>query len=398
MGVKKIKIAIISDLHCHHSQSKDNRGGVMDDSYLKTDMLRTPANDHPVESLIQLIESNELEVCLTLCPGDFTNKSDKQGFISGWDFSLEINNALNSNEIIATIGNHDVDVYGVNSSYSIELAKGIKKGFPIKDSDYRDVFWSRGCVFVEKEDYRVLVINSSHFHYNRESAIGGRVDDDLIDYVDQYMDKVKEEKISIVMSHHHPIDHSRLSLGEYDKISNADRLLEILGKHRFDLFVHGHKHDPLLRYHSCYETTYKLPVLSSGSFSSTSNLSWTGKRNNFHIIDVIKEDGSGALGKVKTWTFMPRSGWSIMRDEGGFDAYTGFGFKGEIVNLVSEIENYLEKEKMMKWEDLIKVVPGVQFLVPSEARELEKLLNDKGIILSSNISLSPEYLFNTKSN
>lgn len=301
MSEKKLSIAIISDLHCHPSDNGLN------DTYLKTDMLRTPVLDHPVESIIQLIKKETITTDLTLCPGDFTNKSDRQGFISGWDFSLEIHNELNGKEIIGTLGNHDVDSFGDISDYSFQVARGIKKGFPYKSKNDCDTFWSKGGAFVEGDNYRVLVINSSHFHYNVKAAEAGKISDDLLDYIDKYLSEISDDKICIALAHHHPIDHSRTALGEKDKIIKADELLEILGQYKFDLFIHGHKHDPLLRYHPCYKSNYKIPILSSGSFSSTTNISFTGQRNTFHKIDLIKKGKEISKGRIKTWSFMPKT-------------------------------------------------------------------------------------------
>ena len=129
--------------------------------------LRVPADDHPVESLLNVIEEEGFSVDLTLCPGDFTDKANIQGFISGWSYSLEINRKLKGPNIIATVGNHDVDAYNNYSNYSLTTAKGIKQGFPLASEEECDTFWSKGCVFVEHDDYRILVINSSHFHHNR---------------------------------------------------------------------------------------------------------------------------------------------------------------------------------------------------------------------------------------
>lgn len=394
MGVKSISLAIISDIHCHHSESKNTNGVIINDSYLKSDLLRTPADNHPVESIIKLIDENYIETDLTLCPGDFTNKSERQGFISGWNFALEIHEKLKGKEIIGTIGNHDVDVYGNNSSYGLEIAKGIKRGFPIKDDAERDIFWSKGCAFIEKEDYRILVINSSHFHHSKKTAASGKVDDDLIDYVNEYMTNCDKNKISIAMSHHHPIDHSRLKLGEEDKISNADKLIEVLGDHKFDLYVHGHKHDPLLRYHNCYSNNHKLPILASGSFAAISNLSWTSKRNTFHVIDIIKEDTNNAKGRVKTWTFIPRNGWKIINDDGGFDPYTGFGFNDSLDDLVSKIETEIGTESIKMWKEIVSTIPDINYLMPNEASELDAKLKSKKLILSSKLSALPEYISN----
>lgn len=390
MADKKISVAIISDLHCHHSSSAKY------DSYLTTDLLRT-AKDHPVESIIQLIESENIKTNLTLCPGDFTNRSDKQGFHSGWGFTLEIHNKLGSQEILATLGNHDVDSYGEKSDDPFEIAKGIKRGFPIRDSEKCDIFWSRGGVFIEKEEYRVLVINSSHFHYNKTTSKSGKIDDNLLSYIDTYLKDNKENKICIALAHHHPIDHSRLDLGDEDKILNADDLLEVLGHHKFDLFVHGHKHDPLLRYHNCHGNNHRIPILSSGSFSATTNHSWTSQRNTFHVIELTKEGSEPANGRIVSWTFIRKNGWTMNYDKAGFPPYTGFGFKGELQELVDKIVNEVGTKPNKKWREIVSAIPAVNYLMPNEGEQLVKLLTENDLILSSKISENPEYICNVKS-
>ncbi|MDO6820213.1 metallophosphoesterase [Zobellia sp. 1_MG-2023] len=390
MSKKKLSIVIISDLHCHPSSAE------VDETYLKTDLLRTPLLDHPVESLVKIIRDDKITTDLTLCPGDFTNKSNKQGFISGWEYSLEIHRELKGKEIIATLGNHDLDSYGSASEYSYEIAKGIKRGFPYKDSNDCDKFWSKGCDFIEKEDYRVLVLNSSHFHYNKLSAKSGKVGDDTLDFIRDYLAKIDDTKFFIVLAHHHPIDHSRLNLGEEDKIVNSDELLEILGKAKADIFVHGHKHDPLLRYHSCRTSNCKIPILSSGSFSSTSNITFTGKKNTFHKVDLIRTD-SGNKGKIKTWSFLPRSGWKNRYDVDGFHINTGFGYMGEVNTLATNIKSLVGNREMVKWAEIVSSIPDIEHLIPTQSDELAELLNKNDLILGGgSISEPPKFIGNTK--
>lgn len=386
---KKLSIAVISDLHCHHSSSE------IDDTYLTTDLLRSDVKNHPVESLIRTIKKDEIEVDLTLCAGDLTNKSDVQGFISGWDFTLEINKELSGNEVIATLGNHDVDSYETFTTYSLEIAKGIKKDFPLKDDDDRDKFWSKGCVFVEGSTYRILVINSSHYHYNKIEAASGKVGDDLINYIQEYLEDKNDNKISIVLAHHHPIDHSRSDLGEDDKIVNGDKLLEALAPFKFDLFIHGHKHDPLLRYHTFHGSNGRIPILSSGSFSAKSNLGWTSRRNTFHKIDIVK-NGEQCNGKITTWTFIPRNGWKIMNDDEGFHPYTGFGYQGSIEGLFKIISEQVGETSCKKWSEILEIIPEVEHLIPTEADELYETLRENRLILDKKLSEQPEYISNTK--
>jgi len=390
MASKSLKLAIISDLHCHPKRPEGR-----DDTYLLTDKLRSPSNDHPVEHLLQIIKKDQLKADLTLCPGDFTDKANIQGFISGWGFAQEIHRALKSKEIIATLGNHDVDAYAKISNYSLTTAKGIKGGFPIEKDTECDIFWSKGCVFVERKNCRILVINSSHFHHNKESAGSGKVSDDLVDYVREYLGKVSDDKIQIALSHHHPIDHSSLKLGEEDKIENADGLLELLGQYKFDLFIHGHKHDPLLRYHLIANHSHKLPILSSGSFSSSSNIMYTSKRNAFHLIKLTK--GSTVTGEIQTYTFFPNLGWSLNYDANGFAPYSGFGSDKSVDQLFDEISTLMSDKIQLAWSDLKTQIPQVKNLIPAESKILYDKLAVANFKTDKTLWETPTLIFNANS-
>lgn len=390
MKIKRLRIAVISDLHCH--PKRNNKDDGPDDTYLLTDKLRVPSNDHPVESLLDVIKEEKFTVNLTLCPGDFTDKANIQGFLAGWSFSLEINRKLKADEIIATLGNHDVDSYNTYSNYSLTTARGIKQGFPLEVEAECDIFWAKGCVFVEREDYRVLVINSSHYHYNKMSSKAGAVGDDLIEYVRDYLKDKNDDKIQIAMSHHHPIDHSRQKLGEWEKIVNADGLLDILGENKFDIFIHGHKHDPLLRYTTTSKTNYRLPIFSAGSFSSCSNLMFTSIRNFFHVIEIDK--GTIAKGTIKTWTFIPNAGWQRRNDDHGFATYLGFGNELTVEDIFNAIKLELTGKSYIAWNELSIKIPDLRYLIPSDLKTLHELLESNDYKLSGHIWNNPQEIFN----
>lgn len=394
MSEKKLTIAVISDLHCHPTVLKGQLNST--DTYLLTDKLRSKTHNHPVASLSELVSNSSGDICaeLTLCLGDFTNKASVQGFISGWDFSLEIHQMLNSKEIIATIGNHDVDVYEGNSNYTLEIARGIRKGFPIIDETARDVFWSKGCVFVERDNYRILVINSSHFHHNKSAAVSGKVDAEMLEYIDVYMKgQAGTNKISLAMSHHHPIDHSVLELGEFDKIVNGDELLSLLGRYEFDLYLHGHKHHPLLRYHNTTESNFKLPIFSSGSFSSSTNLMHTSYRNFFHLIEITK--GTISTGMLKTWTFFPGTGWDMSLDlKAGFAPYSGFGSSISYSDIYEKLVNLIGSNTNLMWDTVCTSIPEIQNLIPQESKSLYDKLVENGYTPDKHLWDKPTRIFN----
>lgn len=380
---KKIKLAIVSDLHCHPALSnfKEN------DSYLLTDSLRK--NAHPIQSLENTLNN---KVDLIICPGDFTNKSNKQGLISGWDYVRDIKEILKAKDIIGTIGNHDVDVYGNCSSYSFENAKYIGKKFPVPDEAMRDIFWSKGCAFYEDESVRILVINSCHFHYTKTQAGHGEVDEIMLNYIKEYLEPIDDDKILIALMHHHPIDHSRQDLGEDDKIVNSENLLNILGKYNFDLIIHGHKHDPLLRYHNSTQNSKRLTIFSSGSFSATSNNLYCGARNFFHIIEIEKTNIE-CFGKIFSWTYFPKQGWEKIYDEKSYPPFSGFGNKMSIENIATSIEQKFSNISYLKWNSIVNDLPMVEYLIPQELHTLHTLLKEKNIYTDTTLDNFPSIAF-----
>ena len=101
-----IKIAIISDLHCKHSSSE----GATKSTLLYSDDITGTAMTNPIKALKELINDREIETQILLCPGDIADKADPQGLTSGWGYLEAIQKSLKADLLIATIGNHDVNV------------------------------------------------------------------------------------------------------------------------------------------------------------------------------------------------------------------------------------------------------------------------------------------------
>ncbi|MFK7031327.1 metallophosphoesterase family protein [Flavobacterium oreochromis] len=385
---KKLRIAVVSDLHCHPSSKVDETGRRIDATYLYSDLLRNP--EHPIESLTDLLKEEKVD--LILCPGDFTNQSDKQGFISGWNYALELKDHFKADEIIATIGNHDVDSRNNYSDYSIEIPKKIKKNFPFKNDELRKSFWAEGFAFIEKDNFRILVINSCHFHFNKNKSTSGEVDSDLLKSVDDYLNENTEHKIQLMMCHHHPVRHSMFNLGEEDEIINSENLLNLLRKHKFDLIIHGHKHNPLLTY--CNPTNInKIAIFSSGSFSAKTNLSYTGIKNFFHIIDIQKDNE--VKGVIKSWTYQPQVGWQKKYEENTFmPPCTGFGSKKTTTQIVNEIVDLLNNKMYEKWENVRNLIPDIDCVIPEEAKRIQKELEDRNYALDKDFNNFPNRIYN----
>ena len=395
MELKKLRIAVVSDLHCHPERAEYSKNN----SYLFSDKLRSPNNEHPVENLLELIKKESLQVDLVLSPGDFTDHCDKQGFLSGWSYVNEISQALKAKDVVATIGNHDVDSRHIYSQYSFDIAKKIKQNFPLKEEQILKDFWANGYAFIEEQDYQILVINSTHFHthYNKENeienpAIKGKIDLTQVEEIEKYLIvNNNPSKIKITLCHHHPVDHSRFGLGEHDVIENGQELMNVLGKHKFDLIIHGHKHDPWLRYINT-SSGFLLPILSSGSFSATNQIIFTTKFNYFHIIEIQKDSQSLSTGKIDTLTYKNKIGWKRDKDD-GFYPYTGFGFLDDLNIIVDEIEEIMSNFEVTKWEFILSKIPSIENLIPDKIEELQDRLKLKKIYLSGKIGLKPLHIY-----
>ncbi|WP_031426972.1 metallophosphoesterase family protein [Flavimarina sp. Hel_I_48] len=390
MSDYKLSIAVVSDLHCHSSRasSRDNN------TYLLSDKLRLPKSDHPVEALLELIDDEGITSDLTLCPGDFTDQHNIQGFLSGWGFALEIHNKLDSDDIVATLGNHDVDSRNNDTLFSFTTARSIGLDFPIKEETNSDEFWSKGFTFLERQSYQLLVINTCHYHQNIDSAVKGQMELSQIEKIKKYLNKNNTDKIKIACCHHHPVQHARLGLGEADFVMNGEELVRLLGDYNYDLIIHGHKHDALLREHVT-ESGKKITIFGSGSFSSTSNMLLTSKRNSFHFLNINKNAGDlAAMGTIKTWTYLPQKGWNFLDDPSGFSRLTGFGNQKSPKDLAKEIYDLILNDLKTEWKDLLSIKGELCFLNQNQLEEVIIELKNFNVLVTPALPSQPTQVFN----
>lgn len=393
----EITIAVVSDLHCHHSRKFRKEDIPSRFSYLNTDLVRMPSKDHPVQSLLKLLTTEEhMTADYLLCPGDITNQVDVQGFITGWEFVKEIGEILRVEEqhIVATLGNHDVDSrYNICNDDVFKIAQSIGRNFPIADEGLTQEFWSKGYCFIENKDIRILVINSVKFHTNKDSAVKGKMDEKQIEGIETYLENHQDNKVQIAVCHHHPIEHARWNLGTEDTIELGGHLLDKLNYFKFDLLVHGHKHDPWLRYSQGNNDS--LPIFSAGSFSATSNFMFNSAKNTFHIIKLIKEGKNKALGSIRTWEYLPSNGWR-RADSGDqfFPPNTGFGFQGKLDDLVKKSIEIIDSGNgsFLNWHSFKKQLKDVSYLTPDECVEFRNKLSEEGIITNPELPKEPNII------
>ncbi|MDP2161390.1 MAG: metallophosphoesterase [Flavobacterium sp.] len=390
----KLRFAIVSDLHCHPEDLNNYKNNA---TLLFTDKLRNISKEHPVENLKELKINDSIEdVDILLCPGDFTNQSNKQGLISGWDFTFEISEILKAKSVYATLGNHDIDSRNTFTNYSFSFPKGIKKSFPLNDNDIGQ-FWNKGFTFIERDEYLILVINSTHYHTHDPKDpidnpnVKGKIDRGEIEEIEKFLKKNNDDKIKIMLCHHHPKVHSRNGLGEHDFIENGEELLDVLGKYKFDFIVHGHKHDPWFGVHNT-TSGYKIPILSAGSFSAKEQISHCYKVNYFHIVEIRKAKSTN--GTIRTWNYKATDGWSNKMES--FLPFTGFGNSENIESLVDKIEKIISLKISKKWSEIVEEIDNLEYLLPEEVEELFTMMEAKEYSFTKNSQNYPDLIYNNR--
>lgn len=390
MKKRKLRVTVISDLHCHPEEKDYRNNGTL----LFTDKLRDNVKDHPIESLKELKTIENFEsVDILICPGDLTHQSSKQGMLTAWSYLNEIAGIFNAEDIYATLGNHDIDSRLNYSQYSFTIPKGIKQDFPLKENEI-GTFWEKGYTFIEKNDFQLLILNSTHYHTHASGVdnqhVKGFIAPGTINEIESYLERNKNEKIKIMLCHHHPVQHSRDGLGSYDFIENGEELVNILGKFNFDLIIHGHKHDPIFREYSTTEG-YKIPILSAGSFSAVGQQQYINKFNYFHIVEFQKENDLDSKCSIQTWNFINKGGWS--KKMNGFLPRTGYGITKSIDDIFTEIKKFLEAGKPYSWEEIISEFPELNFLLPNQLEEFEEKSQKNKIIVKPSILDNPITIF-----
>jgi predicted phosphodiesterase len=370
-----IKIAVVSDLHCHHP----NNG--LAETLLLSTAARKPILQHPVSALRELINKEGLSVDALLMPGDITNRVDSQGMNTGWAFICEIAECLKTKNVIPTLGNHDVASRDTKTD-PFALAKGLLPDFPMAGQAGIE-FWANGFCFVEFDHLRVLVINSAATHTNATAAEHGYVSDQQLESIEKFLGTAQRKRFNIAICHHHPLLHEDIGLGTSDVMENGSKLTSLLAKYRFDLIVHGHKHHPRLT----YVEAPQLAVFAAGSFAAAIHGGLaTRTRNLFHTIELHEAAGppEHRRGIIRTWQFQFAKGWTPASIHAAdFPHMTGFGSQLSVEAIAERIATAFGSTQLAvaKWGDVVAAVDDVNYIPPAAFRAVGEILRSRDIHL-----------------
>jgi len=373
-----MKIAVISDLHCRDRNENART------THLYSDLYKTPINSHPVEALKSRIKDDEIIWEYLFCLGDVTDKINKQCLISCYNHILEIAESLGveKQKIIILPGNHDVDSRNKHDDPCFNyIVKTFDNKIPVDDGNCCTNFWDNSYFIKEFDDLIVLGYNSVYNHTDEAKAKLTDINDVALDRIVSHLNTLSDNtKPRIAISHHHPTKYSNFEIRyrDGDSIEKGELFLDLLARNNFSLYMHGHKHIPRLEYKN------ELPIFCSGSFSSLENIQELSKRNTFHIVDILVEISNNqpnTMGKIRTYEFVVGKGWNKSLDQaGGFPAFTGFGFNGNIVDLGNAIIDWYFKNggNAQQFDDLVATFDCIYLLTPTQQDQLVNHLDKIG--------------------
>jgi len=366
------RIALLSDIHAGSKEGAQATGDVK----LYTDGDHVSAYEHPLYALHELIKVESLKVDAVVCPGDMTNRAEKQALNFIWRELNDLKNKFSAHTLVATVGNHDVDSRNHSEDgFPREHLMRLVPPFPSIDPALSNHYWAHGYYITEVDSVRFLVVNSCWLHEARDELARGVVTSYTLDKLKVELSAQSSAIANVAVMHHHPHAHSELGLGFDDVIRNGQILLQTLEDSGSWLVVHGHKHHPKIE---LAQGQYQSPVvLACGSFSGRlEGANASVSRNYFHIVEIDLSN-STMRGRVISWAWMQGTGWKRYSDANSrFPSEFGFGRQQPVNQIATDIQNALGTLSFMNWRDLTNKIVEINFLMPKELRHLIKVLEE----------------------
>jgi predicted phosphodiesterase len=371
----QMTFGVISDLHCRLATDSN-------DSFLKVGSPRVPSGRHPVQSLLELIDHENLAVDVLLVPGDLANKVCVEGLNQGWDYCIEIAKRLNARLIIPVIGNHDIDSKRLRPENAVfGPVRNMRPEFPFLLPANNASYFADGYCVIAEADVEVIALNTVIDQLDEISAKRGTFSIERIQRMEKALSASLRSPLRIALMHHHPILHSETFMGDDDVIPTGDNLVAALRRLGCRLIIHGHKHIPRL------STLNGVSIFASGSFSAMLQEYGTLFGNTFHIINVEGTAPDDVKGRIMTWVFQLGKGWRRSNEEfRGFPFLAGFGSSmgvAEIVERLVELANVDLQTNRFLEHQVYSSVPEIKHLTPVQRNDLNIALLPHDLKISS---------------
>lgn len=382
----KLTVAVVSDLHAYSNPIANAP------SRLNIAAVEDQPNIHPLAGLSKLIADNDLKADLLLCAGDMGDKADPAATKYAWSKLQEIGRSMQTESIIATAGNHDMDSRHLHNHFDAKgCLQSLIPAFPGFASEALcDRYWSRNFAILEGDSWRLLVLNSSAYHgagkEPDKERVHGRVSEKTLSAIETQLEKSKPKVINLLLCHHHPIRNNGISDKDYSEMEGGDGLLEILGCGDFGQWVviHGHKHHPRLLYSPGASTS---PIIfSAGSLCAHLYPELgTQARNQFYLLEFsineLTELGLDVAGNARAWDWIDAMGWQPATPQSGLPSNSGMGCRiSSAKTFAKDLHDHLATQgaPYFNWPEVISLKPNLRYVLPNDLKQIVKELKNLG--------------------
>lgn len=382
--MSSLTLAVLSDLHAYLGDERNN-GSLL--GYGSTALEQR----NPLISLIKFVQKNQISTNVLVCAGDICNQADIGGFSHAWDHLHELQKVLGASCLVATCGNHDLNSrYLHNAKEDDPDPKGallaLDRKFPFDSDAQNNQFWAQNFAIADLSEHsQAVILNSSAYHGGDEEEIThGRVSRRTIQAIIRELNKRPSKPLNFLICHHHLIPMRELEMRtDYQYIKKGSELLEEIERHTRCswLVIHGHRHHPRLI--NGPSASACAPIIF-GSASLGARL--TGISNQFHVISAEESrqaEHASIVGTVKTWSWNETTDWILSgRRVPGLPAFCGFGFKGQVRILATQVETMVGTS-YVTWAEAISKLPSLKYLNPEDLNHLDEELSSRGISVIS---------------
>lgn len=386
-----LKLLVLSDIHAAQS--------LTDWSHVTVEPPTAAPTTQPLGDLRHFVEASSLTCDFIVVPGDIADQADAAGLQYAWLVLHELARNLGA-ELIASPGNHDVVTHSYIADRSAIL-KNLRPTFPTGNEVQDEKFWEDGYVILERDDFRFVILNSTHDF--PDFPEGGKQSPDWGAYLTEldratFSEGVEQRlrsallgrapKMNMLVLHHHPQEHQLREKfkDSYGPMRRGDALVSLLDEVSLGrwLIIHGHKHIPQL-IHNGGDPGGDIITLCAASLGAHL---WkpvgTAARNLFHIVEVSNDTrpGLGTLrGTVDSFYWGYGEGWKpAHRDGCGMPAQSGFGCVSDPRDLAVRVANHMTSSalEMLAFSRLIELIPEIPYQPPRAFGKLESALEASG--------------------
>lgn len=379
---KLLTIAVASDLHAYR-QTDDGKLTYRPSKLCLSETEENPLS-HPFAGLSALISKDNLTADIFLCPGDMTDRAAPEGVKYSWAQIHKAGEQLGAKLTTATVGNHDLDSRGATfAEEPKELLQQLDPMYPLPDENLNNEYWANNFTLFQGINYSLLLLNTCAKHNSKDEWDRGYITKHTLKKLADKISAAPQKEINILLCHHHPHQHSELSLGDMDVMRNGQLLIDALALNGNWLVIHGHKHHPKISYAAGGASS--PIVFAAGSFSGNFEPeAETRTRNQFHLVDIVQlSDKPYALhGMIRSWNWAVGCGW--LKATGGVTGMpptAGFGARLHPAELAKIVASKMVKSKLKKWGELCQSIPELNYQLPQDYEHFKKILK-KDFLLS----------------